>query len=137
VTAAVYEAAYSAGVTVLEEVMPENNSTNHSNFREPSFEVRELTAGGAVLGVFDNCYYEQETVQMESGDLLVAFTDGLTEALDREGHEFGEERLRDTLTACAHLSADEVRDVVVGQVREWSAGAAQHDDLTFVVMKVD
>ncbi len=137
VTAAVYEAAYSAGVTVLEEVMPENNSTNHSNFREPSFEVRELTAGGAVLGVFDNCYYEQETVQMESGDLLVAFTDGLTEALDREGHEFGEERLRDTLTACAHLSADEVRDVVVGQVREWSAGAAQHDDLTFVVMKVE
>ncbi len=101
-----------------------------------SFEVRELTAGGAVLGVFEDCYYEQETVRMESGDLLVLFTDGLTESLDREGNEFGEERLRDTLTACAHLSADEVRDKVVGQVREWSAGAAQHDDLTFVVMKV-
>ncbi|MCA1626508.1 MAG: serine/threonine-protein phosphatase [Acidobacteria bacterium] len=136
VTTAVREAGYGASVAVLEEEMIESDSTNDSNFREPSFEVRELTAGGAVLGVFDDCYYEQETLQMESGDLLVAFTDGLTESLDCEGNEFGEERLRDTLTACAHLSADEVRDVVVGQVREWSAGAAQHDDLTFVVLKV-
>ncbi len=136
VTAVAREAVCGAGVVVLEEEIAENDSTNDINFREHSFEVRELTAGGAVLGVFDDCYYEQETVQMESGDLLVLFTDGLTESLDREGNEFGEERLRDTLTACAHLSADDVRDVVVGQVREWSAGAAQHDDLTFVVMKV-
>ncbi|MCP9496319.1 MAG: PP2C family protein-serine/threonine phosphatase [Pyrinomonadaceae bacterium MAG19_C2-C3] len=136
VTAAVREAGYSAGVAVLEVEMSENDYTNDINFREQSFEVRELTTGGAVLGVFEDCYYEQETLRMESGDLLVLFTDGLTESLDREGDEFGEERLRDTLTACAHLSADEVRDEVAGQVREWSAGAAQHDDLTFVVMKV-
>ena len=88
-----------------------------------------------MLGVFENCPYEQETLQLESGDLLVLFTDGLTESLDCDGNEFGEERLRETLKSCAHLSAEEVRDAVVRQVREWSAGAAQHDDLTFVVMK--
>ncbi|MCP9495913.1 MAG: SpoIIE family protein phosphatase, partial [Pyrinomonadaceae bacterium MAG19_C2-C3] len=130
------ETVYGEGVAVLEAEITGSDLTNDINFHEHSFEVRELTTGGAVLGFFDDCHYEQETLQMESGDLLVLFTDGLTESLDREGNEFGEGRLRDTLTACAHLSADEARDAVVHQVREWSAGAAQHDDLTFVVMKV-
>ena len=130
------EVGFGAGVAVLEERIDRGDSKNDNHIGEHLFQVRELTTGGAVLGVFDDCYYEQETVGMESGDLLVAFTDGVTESLDRDGNEFGEERLRDTLTACAHLSADEVRDVVVRQVREWSAGAAQHDDLTFVVMRV-
>lgn len=130
------EAVYGTGAAILEAEMIGSDSANDINFREHSYEVGELTTGGAVLGVFDECHYEQETLQMESGDLLILFTDGLTESLDREGDEFGEERLRDTLTACAYLSADEVRDAVARRVREWSAGAAQHDDLTFVVMKV-
>jgi phosphoserine phosphatase RsbU/P len=122
-----------AGVGLLEAEM---DFADDFNSRANSFEVRELTAGGPVLGVFDDCYYQQETVRMERGDLLVAFTDGLTESLDREGREFGEDRLREALISCAHLSADEVRDEVVRRVREWSARTAQHDDLTFVVMKV-
>jgi sigma-B regulation protein RsbU (phosphoserine phosphatase) len=125
-----------AGVAVLEAEPAEMDFADDFDSRVNSFEVRELTAGGPVLGVFDDCYYQQETVTMESGDLLVAFTDGLTEALDCEGNEFGEDRLREALISCAHMSADEVRDEVVSLVREWSAGTAQHDDLTFVVMRV-
>jgi sigma-B regulation protein RsbU (phosphoserine phosphatase) len=126
----------SAGVAVLEEEGAGMDFAGDFDSRVDSFEVRELTAGGPVLGVFDDCYYEQETVRLEPGDLLVAFTDGLTESLDCEGREFGEGRLREALTSCAHMSADEVRDEVLNRVREWSARAAQHDDLTFVVMKV-
>ncbi len=125
-----------AGVAVLEAEPTGEDFADDFNSRVNAFEVRELTAGGPVLGVFDDCYYEQETVRMEPGDLLVAFTDGLTEALDREGREFGEDRLREALTSCAHMPAGEVRDKVVSRVREWSASTAQHDDLTFVVMRV-
>lgn len=96
----------------------------------------KLTTGGPVIGVFSDCFYEQETVQMESGDLLVAYTDGVTEALNKEGEEFGEVRLQETLAAITHLSADEVRDHVVEQVRAWCVDAPQHDDLTFIVLKV-
>lgn len=96
----------------------------------------KLTIGGPVIGVFDDCFYEQETIQMERGDLLVAYTDGVTEALSKEGEEFGETRLQETLAAVAHLSADEVRDHVVKGIRLWCAGAPQHDDLTFTVLKV-
>ncbi|MDT4897633.1 MAG: hypothetical protein QOH25_2710 [Acidobacteriota bacterium] len=125
-----------ASVAVLEAETAEMNFAEDFNSRVNSFEIRELTAGGPVLGVFDDCYYQQETVRMEAGDLLVAFTDGLTESLDCEGREFGEDRLREALISCTHMSADEVRDEVVSLVREWSARTTQHDDLTFVVMRV-
>jgi sigma-B regulation protein RsbU (phosphoserine phosphatase) len=133
------ERAYEscASVAVLEEEEPaEIDCVDDFDSHVNSFEVQELTAGGPVLGVFDDCYYQQETVAVKPGDLLFAFTDGLTESLDREGREFGEDRLREALMSCAHMSANEVRDEVVRKVREWSTDTAQHDDLTFVVMKV-
>ena len=96
----------------------------------------ELSAGGLMVGAFDHCSYEQETFQMESGDLLLAFTDGLTEALNTEGEEFGEVRVKETLAASARLSVNEIRDEIIRRVKEWCFGAPHYDDLTFVVMKV-
>ncbi|HKP73285.1 MAG TPA: SpoIIE family protein phosphatase, partial [Pyrinomonadaceae bacterium] len=96
----------------------------------------KLTTGGPVIGLFESFFYEEEMIQLQSGDLLVAYTDGVTEALSPGGEEFGEERLRDLLTAAPHLSAEEMRDRVVRDVQTWSAGAPQHDDLTFVIFKL-
>jgi sigma-B regulation protein RsbU (phosphoserine phosphatase) len=95
-----------------------------------------LSSGGPVIGVFSDCVYEQETIQMQSGDVLVAYTDGVTEALNPEGEEFGECRLERVLTASAHLAADEISATIVERVRQWCGQAPQHDDLTFVVLKV-
>lgn len=97
---------------------------------------RQLTSGGLVAGAFEHAAYEQETVQMKSNDLLFLYTDGLSEALNVEGEEFGDGRIRDTLKSIASLSADQIRDVVVRRVKEWCAGISLYDDLTFVVMKV-
>ncbi|HEX8146859.1 MAG TPA: GAF domain-containing SpoIIE family protein phosphatase [Pyrinomonadaceae bacterium] len=97
---------------------------------------RQLSSGGTVVGVFEHCAYEQETVEMRPGDLLLAYTDGLSEALSVGGEEFGEARIREALAETVGLSVDEIRDELVRRVSEWSAGAPQHDDLTFVVMKV-
>jgi serine phosphatase RsbU (regulator of sigma subunit) len=73
---------------------------------------------------------------MKPNDLLFLYTDGLSEALNVEGEEFGATRITETLKTIASLSADQIRDVVVRRVKEWCTGMALYDDLTFVVMKV-
>jgi sigma-B regulation protein RsbU (phosphoserine phosphatase) len=99
-------------------------------------DFQHLSAGGLIVGVFEHCSYEQETIQMESGDVLFAFTDGLTEALDIGGEEFGEARVKETLAAHVRLSVSEIRAGIELRVKQWCAGAPQYDDMTFVVMKV-
>lgn len=96
----------------------------------------KLTTGGMALGLFDGSSYEQEVVQLRSGDLLFCYTDGVTEALNVEGEEFGEERLQALLCDFAPLPAEEVRAAVVERVLAWGRGTPQHDDLTFIVLKV-
>ncbi len=95
-----------------------------------------LTSGGLIVGIFKDCIYEQGVVETRPGDMLFAYTDGLTEALNRNGEEFGEARLRAVLTATARLSVYEIREELVRQINEWCMDAPQYDDLTFVVMKV-
>lgn len=99
-------------------------------------EFRQLTSGGLVAGAFEDADYEQETVQMKADDLLFLYTDGLSEALNVEGEEFGANRIMETLKSIASLSADQIRDVVARRVKDWCAGMSLYDDLTFVVMKV-
>ena len=103
---------------------------------DSNHEFRQLTSGGLVAGAFEHAAYEQETVQMKPNDLLFLYTDGLTEAMNVEGEEFGADRIMDTLKSIASLSADQIRDVVARRVKEWCAGISLYDDLTFVVMKV-
>jgi sigma-B regulation protein RsbU (phosphoserine phosphatase) len=101
-----------------------------------SVSISELTCGGPVIGAFEECRYEQETVALQSGDILVAYTDGVSEAFNAAGEEFGESRLREIVGASAHLSACELTERIVEAVRDWSGDTPQHDDLTLVVMKV-
>lgn len=95
-----------------------------------------LNCGGLIVGAFRDCVYEQALIETKPGDLLFAYTDGLTEALDLNGEEFGEQRIKDTLKAHSLLSVYEIRDELVRRVKAWSKGAPQYDDLTFVIMKV-
>ncbi len=99
-------------------------------------EFRELTSGGLVAGAFEHAAYEQETVQMQPNDILFLYTDGLSEAMNRDGEEFGANRIMETLKAIAGESVDQIRDEVVLRVKDWCKGMSLYDDLTFVVMKV-
>jgi sigma-B regulation protein RsbU (phosphoserine phosphatase) len=99
-------------------------------------DISLLTTGGPIIGAFDTCVYEQETVEMRSGDVLVAYTDGVTEALNGLDEEFGEARLRRLISASLHLSAGDIANEITESVRRWCGETPQHDDLTLVVMKV-
>jgi sigma-B regulation protein RsbU (phosphoserine phosphatase) len=96
---------------------------------------KKLDAGGMFVGMFDHLSYDQEVVQMQPGDVLIAFTDGLSEAQSKDDEEFGEEQIQQVLAETAHSSVNEIRDEILRRVKIWCEGAPQHDDLTFIVLK--
>jgi predicted permease len=99
-------------------------------------EVHELAVGGAVVGMLPGLTYEEGTVDLGPGDVLLAFTDGVTEAHSPDEKEFGEERLNDLLRQVAHLPASGIAARVSEALKGWIHDAEQFDDLTFVVMKI-
>jgi phosphoserine phosphatase RsbU/P len=103
---------------------------------EERAEVQLLTKGGPIIGAFNDCVYEQETIELQSGDLLVAYTDGVTEARNADDQEFGEATLRKIVGSSARDSARELSERIVESVREWCGDVPPQDDLTLVVMRV-
>jgi serine phosphatase RsbU (regulator of sigma subunit) len=103
---------------------------------EAGVEIAELRAGGTVLGLFPEAEYEDAHIDLRPGDLLVAFTDGVPEAVNADGEEFGEERLTALLRESIGATAEEVSAKLAERMRQWGAGAEQYDDLTFVVVAV-
>jgi sigma-B regulation protein RsbU (phosphoserine phosphatase) len=92
--------------------------------------------GGMVLGVMEGSTYEQETVSLSRGDLLVGYTDGVTEARNSTQEEYGEQRVINIVTENSHLSAGELQQLIIEDIRNFVGGARQHDDITLLVIKV-
>ncbi len=111
-------------------------TTEPSMIERATCDMSLLTTGGPIIGAFDTCTYEQETIEMKSRDVLVAYTDGVTEALNAMDEEFGEARLRQVISASLHLSAEALTEKIIESVRQWCGETPQHDDLTLVVMRV-
>jgi serine phosphatase RsbU (regulator of sigma subunit) len=101
-----------------------------------SGEIEQLSVGGTVVGMFPEMGYEEATVELRPGDVLLAFTDGVPEAHNPESDEYGEERLQQVLRQTAHLPADEISARISAEMKDWIRDAEQYDDLTFIVMKV-
>jgi putative ABC transport system permease protein len=101
-----------------------------------SAEIESLSIGGTVVGMFPEMSYDEATVDLCPGDVLLAFTDGVPEAHNSENEEFGEDRLQQLLRQTAHLSASEISARISAEMRTWIGDAEQYDDLTFIVMKV-
>lgn len=90
---------------------------------------------GPVLGAVDDVRYGESVVQLEPGDVLLLFTDGVTEALDPRGQLFTEARLRDTLTNDGVATAQESARAVVAAVESFAGGAEQADDITVLALR--
>ena len=86
--------------------------------------------------MFAQSNYEEAVLDLQPEDVLMAFTDGVTEAHNPDEEEFGEERLKETLRRAAHLPVDAMASSILEELKAWMGGAAQYDDLTFIVMKV-
>jgi serine phosphatase RsbU (regulator of sigma subunit) len=101
---------------------------------------QELNTDGIALGlekgtVFNQMLQEQ-SINLASGDTLVFYTDGFTEAMNMVQEEFGEERFVDLISSNRNLSAQGLIDILVKAVKDFGENAPQHDDMTVVVIKI-
>jgi sigma-B regulation protein RsbU (phosphoserine phosphatase) len=100
-------------------------------------EVHRLTGGGLPLGLFKGRSYELQRRQLEPGDLLLVFTDGVTEANDPAENEFGEDRLIEVARLHADADVHALTDRVFDAIAEFSRGLHNpHDDITLVTVRV-
>lgn len=97
--------------------------------------VERLDLGGMVVGAFPEAEYEINCTQINPGDFMAIYTDGLLEASNRAGEEYGYDRLLARLAALRHLQPREAMDAVLQDVTSWYTGVPQHDDITLVVLK--
>ncbi len=106
----------------------------------PPFLVRrrtytELRLGGLVLGPSPDARYERGHVRLENGDMIVMYTDGLTERRSRMGRQFGKARLRELLRGSYGLTSRQLVDAIFAATEEFAHGNPQQDDVTLVVVR--
>ena len=98
-------------------------------------EFHELNAGGMVIGVLPGEEYEQDIVNLDSGDILVMVSDGITEAMDFEENSYGRDRLLASIQRHQSLDAQQLAQQILWDVRRFAGLAEQSDDITILVAK--
>jgi sigma-B regulation protein RsbU (phosphoserine phosphatase) len=97
--------------------------------------VERLGSTCTVMGLFEDWHCEIAEVQLAPGDMLVLYTDGVTEAANADGEEFGESRLLATLGSNFHLPVGPLLQAIVEAVQQFSRGSEQQDDITLVIAR--
>ena len=97
--------------------------------------LRKLEKGGIILGMLDSFVYEEETVQLNPHDLMLLYTDGLTEAMNQKDEMFEEERLLRLLKDNQKISAEKLSQKIVDSVLSFQGNLPQGDDMTLVLVK--
>jgi len=98
--------------------------------------VERLRTGGTVVGLFESTTYEQAEIQLERGDLVLAFTDGITEPENIYGEEFGEERVLEVVSRSLYAPPEVIVDEVYRSVSDWTGSPELQDDMTLMIAKV-
>ncbi|MCL4523135.1 MAG: SpoIIE family protein phosphatase [Acidobacteria bacterium] len=96
----------------------------------------KINLAGFPLGLQDEVSYEEWSTTLDPGDMLVFYSDGVTDAANRRGELYGTQRLMDLLTANASLTAGEFADLTLADVERFAEGTPAGDDITLVVLKV-
>jgi sigma-B regulation protein RsbU (phosphoserine phosphatase) len=98
-------------------------------------EVIRLAGDGFPVGLFPGVHYDQQSVRLEPGDLLVGFTDGVTETPNRDGEEFGDYRLSQMLVRLAEQPLDRIASEISSTVTGWAGDVERHDDTTLLLAR--
>jgi serine phosphatase RsbU (regulator of sigma subunit) len=112
------------------------NAGHNPPFLIRSGGLKRLHDGGTVMGLFHDCDFRTGEVPMAAGDTLVLFSDGVTEAENTAGDEFGDDQLRQCLDGAAQRSAIEIVESVRQSLAEFCGGATARDDVTIMALKV-
>jgi sigma-B regulation protein RsbU (phosphoserine phosphatase) len=129
-------------VTVYQSMLSPDGSSVHVNaghnppllFRRATNDMLFMPRGGRAIGWFPDNPLQSVELHLEPGDVLVYYTDGVTEAQSVSGEFFGEDRLADLVQRSVNLPAQQIVDLIVQAVDEFAAGMPQFDDQTIVVV---
>jgi sigma-B regulation protein RsbU (phosphoserine phosphatase) len=111
------------------------NAGHNPPFLLRDHQMFRLDTGGVILGVFDRTAYEEETVQLEPGDLLVVFSDGIPDALSVAGEEFGDERLLSCVQSNQMAHPSQVIEALLTTLGRFCRGTSQTDDVTALAIR--
>lgn len=113
-----------------------NAGHNAPILRHAEGKLEYLTEGGMALGMFENSKYEERPVKLNPGDIIVFYTDGVTEAKNEKEEEFGTKKLKQVIEDSRQLSAIQIQENVYRAVKEFRGDLSGWDDLTIIVIKV-
>lgn len=129
-----FYAKYDAGTGILSY---SNAGHNHPVLqRADGQSCKELDTEGLILGVKKNVLFEERSVTLNSGDVVLFYTDGLTEARDSDGNMFGTSGLYNHLNTCLHLPAESILDSFYDRIHEFAGSRNLLDDISIVVVKI-
>lgn len=105
-------------------------------YQAASREIVWLEKGGIAPGLFEGVKYESEQVQLAAGDILALYSDGITEAEDRHGNDFGRARLSDLIAEHHKLTADNLLTAVFATLADFTQQQLPADDQTLLILKI-
>jgi sigma-B regulation protein RsbU (phosphoserine phosphatase) len=97
--------------------------------------VEQLASGGLPLGIKPDAEYREGRTQLQPGDVLVIYSDGVTEAVSPTGEEFGPTRLYEVVSRNVEASAAGIRDRIESSLTKFAQGTSAADDITLVIVK--
>jgi sigma-B regulation protein RsbU (phosphoserine phosphatase) len=97
--------------------------------------LRRLECGGPIVGLFESATFDEETVTLSPGDWLIVFSDGVSEAMSASGDEYGETRIVSCVEKNKAMEPRDLLEALFADVRDFTRGAPQSDDITAMVLR--
>jgi sigma-B regulation protein RsbU (phosphoserine phosphatase) len=134
--ATLFYAEYEPATRMLNYVNAGHNAPLVLRSKDGTCEILRLPSTGIPVGISADPQFPSATFQFEIDDVLVAYTDGITEAENRQHELWGQQRLEALLKSCSRKSPKEIIDTILDQVSKFANGQPQRDDVTLLVMQV-
>jgi serine phosphatase RsbU (regulator of sigma subunit)/AraC-like DNA-binding protein len=135
--ASLFYAEYQPATRVLRYVNAGHNPPIVLRPHDGQCEIFRLNAGGIPVGIFSDTEFTTATFQLRIGDVLVGYTDGITEVQNHQGEHWGEKTFEKLLSSCDCEQPKEIMERILDGVAGFAGGQRQLDDMTLVVMKVE
>jgi len=104
-------------------------------FRAVTGDIEEVVSNNMIIGAFTWAHYDAATLQLKKGDVLVAYSDGLTEAENPQGEMLGEERVKTVIRAEARAGSKNLERKLLDTIQNFTMGRSQTDDITIVIVE--
>jgi DNA-binding GntR family transcriptional regulator len=135
--ASLFYGEYQPATRVLRYVNAGHNPPIVLRWRKERCEVFPLETEGTPVGALEDAQYTSATLRLNAGDVLVAYTDGITESENRRGEFWGQKRFENLLRSCRDCTPKQIIRVVLDAIASFTKGHSQRDDITLVVARVE